>query len=274
MRPHIILSIAGSDPSGGAGIQADIKTISALGGYAAAAITALTVQNTLGVQSVTPVDATVVSAQVRAVMDDLHPHAIKIGMTGSGAVIHTLADLLQGYTGPVVLDPVMASTSGHRLMDSEALGTLRRELLPCCTLVTPNLPETQRLLGRPATTVDEMKLAAQELGHTYGCAFLIKGGHLEGGSMCDVLYDGRRHHLFTAPRIHTANLHGTGCTLSSAIATCLAQGHPLPEAVSRAKSYISQAIEAASHLHIGEGNGPLWHFSATSDELRATSGKL
>lgn len=261
MRPPVILSIAGSDPSGGAGIQADIKTISALGGYAAAAITALTVQNTLGVQAVTPVEASVVGAQVQAVLTDLRPQAIKIGMTGSAAVVRTLADLLQGYPSvPVVLDPVMASTSGHRLMDAEALEALRRQLFPCCTLVTPNLPEVQLLLERPIATIDEMKQAALTLSHTYGTAFLVKGGHLEGGAMCDVLYDGAQHHLFTAPRIDSPNLHGTGCTLSSALATCLAQGDTLPQAVSRAKRYISQAIEAAGRLHIGQGNGPLWHF--------------
>lgn len=265
MRPAIILSIAGSDPSGGAGIQADIKTISALGGYAATAITAITVQNTVGVQSVTPVKASVVAAQIKAVLDDLRPHAIKIGMTGSQTVILTLTEALQNYQAcPVVLDPVMTATSGHRLMEAEALETLCWQLFPHCTLVTPNLLETQVILGRTVTTINEMKSAARELNDTYGCAFLIKGGHLEGDTMCDVLYDGHQYQLFSAPRIVTSNLHGTGCTLSSAIATYLAQGVSLAESVSQAKAYISQAIAAASHLHIGEGNGPLWHSLATS----------
>ena len=259
--PAIVLSIAGSDPSGGAGIQADLKTISALGGYAAAAISAITVQNTLGVQSVTPVDASVVASQIRAVMEDLHPQAIKMGMTGSEETIQAIAEALRPYPKcPTVLDPVMASTSGHRLMPPSAIHTLCHLLFPLCTLVTPNLPETQRILGREVTTIDEMKEATQALSERYGCAFLLKGGHLEGESMCDVLFDGHRHHLYASPRISTTNLHGTGCTLSSAIATLLAQGQELTEAVRQGKEYITRAIAAARPLHIGHGNGPLWHF--------------
>ena len=257
----IVLSVAGSDSSGGAGIQADIKTISALGGYAATAITAITVQNTLGVQAVHPVPAELVGEQMQAVMEDLRPDAIKIGMTGNVEIISEIARLLHQYSPrQVVLDPVMVSTSGHNLMTDEAVEAICTLLLPEVSLVTPNLHEAAVLLQQPIHTVDDMEYAAHLVYEKYHCACLVKGGHLTGNEMCDVLYDGHELHLFGARRIHSGNLHGTGCTLSSAIATFLAQGFPLYEAVELATTYITKAIEAGKDLHIGQGNGPLCHF--------------
>ena len=260
-KKAIVLSVAGSDSSGGAGIQADIKTISALGGYAATAITAITVQNTLGVQAVHPVPAELVGKQMQAVMEDLRPDAIKIGMTGNVEIISEIARLLHQYSPrQVVLDPVMVSTSGHNLMTDEAVEAICTLLLPEVSLVTPNLHETEVLLQQPVHTVDEMEDAVCRLFEKYHCAFLIKGGHLKGNEMCDVLYDGNQLNIFGSNRIRSGNLHGTGCTLSSAIATFLAQGASLYEAVEQAKEYISCAIEAGKDLHIGQGNGPLWQY--------------
>ena len=260
-KKAIVLSVAGSDSSGGAGIQADIKAISALGGYAATAITAITVQNTLGVQAVHPVAAELVGQQMQAVMEDLQPDAIKIGMTGNVEIIYEIVRILRRYSPrKVVFDPVMVSTSGHSLMTDEALEAIRTKLIPKVTLVTPNLHETEVLLQQPVQTIDEMEDAACRLFEKYHCAFLIKGGHLTGHEMCDVLYDGKELNIFGGRRIHSANLHGTGCTLSSAIATFLAQGSSLYEAVEQAKEYICCDIEAGKNLRIGQGNGPLWHF--------------
>lgn len=260
-KKAIILSIAGSDCSGGAGIQADIKTISALGGYAAAAITAITVQNTLGVQDVHFASADLVGRQIVAVMDDLQPAAIKIGMTGNAEIINEIARILHQYSPrQVVFDPVMVSTSGRKLMADEAMAAICTKLIPEVSLVTPNLHETEVLLQRPVHSIDDMEQAARLLYEKYQCAFLVKGGHLNGNDMCDVLYDGAELNLFNSPRIHSKNRHGTGCTLSSAIATFLAQGASLYEAVEQAKEYVSYAIEAGKDLHIGQGNGPLWHF--------------
>ena len=257
----IVLSVAGSDCSAGAGIQADIKTISALDGYAATAITAVTVQNTLGVQSVHPVSAELVGRQMQAVMEDLQPDAIKIGMTGNVMIVDEIVRVLRQYSPRrVVFDPVMVSTSGHKLMTDEAVEAICTRLLPVVSLVTPNLNEAEVLLRQPVHTVDDMECAAHLIYEKYQCACLVKGGHLDGNEMCDVFYDGRELHLFVAGRIHTGNLHGTGCTLSSAIATCLAQGFPMYEAVELAKTYITKVIEAGKDLHIGHGNGPLWHF--------------
>ena len=260
MTPPVILSIAGSDPSGGAGIQADIKTISALQGYAAAVITAITVQNTVGVKAVDFLSPNLVSAQIEAVMEDLCPAAIKIGMTGRADIVRAIAGVIANYPDtPVVLDPVMLSTSGHPLTEPEAVDALCTDLFPLCRLVTPNLNEAARLLQRPLHTPEEMEAAAIELSARYGCAFLLKGGHLEGGAMTDILYD-RQIYRFTSPRIDTRNLHGTGCTYSSAIATLLGHEFELQEAVRQAKLYMDKAIQAARCWHIGKGQGPLCHF--------------
>lgn len=260
-KKAIVLSVAGSDCSGGAGIQADVKTISALGGYAATAVTAITVQNTLGVKGVRPVPAEWVEQQMEAVMEDLRPDAIKIGMTGDEALIRAIARVLHKYAPRwVVFDPVMVSTSGHKLMEEDAMEAICTELFPEVSLVTPNLHETEVLLRKRVRTVDDMEKAACSLYDKYRCAFLIKGGHLEGYDMCDVLYDGKELNLFGSRRIQSFNLHGTGCTLSSAVATFLAQGHSLYEAVEQGKEYVSRTIEAGKDLRIGQGNGPLWHF--------------
>ena len=252
-NPDVILTIAGSDPSGGAGIQADIKTISALGSYAAAAITSITVQNTQTVSLVQYLPAVLVRDQIKAVLDDLDVKAVKIGMTGQYDTIKAISSLLLKRRDlPVVLDPVMVSTSGRRLTDLV--------LLPLSRVATPNLHEASTLLGARIRTVDEMKQAARALYGRHQCAFLIKGGHMEGEEMVDVLYDGD-FHFFTSPRIDTPNLHGTGCTLSSAIATFIGRGCELPEAIAQAKEYLNRALQAGSQLRIGHGNGPLWHMA-------------
>lgn len=258
--PAKVLSIAGSDPSGGAGIQADIKAITALGGYAATAITALTVQNTHGVSGVFAVPADTVAEQIQAVMEDIEPQAVKIGMVNDAAIVRVIAGAIRRYAPRhVVFDPVMMSTSGHRLIEQGMTETLERELIPLATLITPNMSEAEVLARRTLGTVKRMEEAAAELAERYGTAVLIKGGHLAGERMCDVLCDGKGLHRFESPRIDTRNLHGTGCTLSSAIATLLARGKGVEQAVAEAKQYVSEAIGAGSRMTIGHGNGPLWH---------------
>lgn len=260
-KKAIVLSVAGSDSSGGAGIQADIKAVSALGGYAATAITAVTVQNTLGVREIFPIPAQVVGRQMEAVIEDLQPDVIKIGMIGSVETVREIARVLHKYHCPkVVLDPVMVSTSGQSLMDDVAIETICAMLFPLATLVTPNLHEASVLLRMPIKKVDDMEMGARLLYKKYGCAFLIKGGHLQEEDLNDVLYDGKELNVLGGKRIRSTNLHGTGCTLSSAIAVLLAQGHRLHEAAGEAKEYINNAIETAKNIEIGRGNGPLWHF--------------
>ena len=217
-RHPVILSIAGSDCSGGAGIQADIKTISALGGYAASAITAITVQNTLGVRAVQSISPDMVRGQIEAVMDDLQPVAIKIGMINDIQIVRVISDCLQKYSPAyVVYDPVMVSTSGKKLMTDEAIEEIKKELLPLVTLITPNIDEAKVLTGKSIHNIQD--------------------------------------------------LHGTGCTLSSAIATYLAKGYPMRESIQHAKTYITQAIIAGKELNIGHGNGPLWHFPDTVAQM-------
>lgn len=273
MFPSVILSIAGSDCSGGAGIQADIKTISALGGYAASVITAVTAQNTLGVQSVYPMPADVVKAQITSVMDDLQPDAVKIGMVHDAGIAASIADCLKTCRPRfIVYDPVMISTSGRRLMTEETIQIIKAELFPLCTLITPNLNEASLLWGQTIAGTVEMQQAARELSCRYNTAVLVKGGHLEGNDMCDVLYYCRQSSaetdvlpseciLYSNPKIESRNLHGTGCTLSSAIATFLAGGSKLDEAVGKAKEHVTTAINQGKDMNIGHGNGPLWHFS-------------
>ena len=261
--PSIVLTIAGSDSSGGAGIQADIKAISALGSYAASVITSVTAQNTLGVQGIHPIPTDMVRQQIESVMDDLHPNAIKIGMVCDMEIAHTIATCIQKYRPHwVVYDPVMVSTSGHKLMTDETINIIRRELIPLASLITPNLHEARILSGLVLKDEGEMEKGAELLGKTYECSVLVKGGHLEEGEMCDVLYNAEEHQCFRyhAPKIESRNLHGTGCTLSSAIATKLAQGHSLKEAIALAKDYVTKAIDKAKDMHIGNGHGPLWHF--------------
>ena len=254
------LTIAGSDSSGGAGIQADLKSASAFGVFAATAITAVTVQNTKGVWSVHPLPPQVVSSQIQAVLDDLSVHAIKIGMVYNKATVLSIVTALQKYSGPIIYDPVLISTSGHKLMSPDVLQTISQELIPRCTLITPNLHEAQLLSNSSINSVKDMEWVAKSLSEQYKTAFLIKGGHLNGMEMCDVLYYNHQFYHYASPKINSQNLHGTGCTLSSAIASTLSLKNPLEEAIRLAKDYVSQAIAEASDLNIGHGQGPLWHF--------------
>lgn len=266
MKHYIpVLSIAGSDCSGGAGIQADLKTISALGSYAATAITAITVQNTCGVRAIHPVPAEIVKGQIAAVMENIHPEAIKIGMVNDTAVIRAIVESLKFYhPRHVVFDPVMVSTSGHKLIEDDAIRLITEELMPLADVITPNLQEAEVLCGKQLSTVSDMQQAAKEL-LKFGCkAVLLKGGHLGGNQMVDVLLMVGRTapRLYSATKVESRNTHGTGCSLSSAIATLLAQGRSLPEAVDGAKTYVREGIRKGKDIEIGSGHGPLNHFFA------------
>jgi len=263
----IALTIAGSDSSGGAGIQADLKTFSALEVYGASVITALTAQNTRGVEAVHVVPAEFVRAQMRAVAADLDVGAIKIGMLATSAVIQAVVEGLQDFPGvPVVLDPVMVAASGDVLLASDAVEALRSMLIPVASLVTPNLAEAASLLGQPqAGNEFEMAMQAAGLKEAGAKAVLIKGGHSDGPTAIDILLEGVEPLSFEAPRADTKNTHGTGCTLSAAIAAELAKGASLIEAVETAKAYVTEAIFAADELDIGQGRGPVHHFHAWWD---------
>ena len=260
MIPNI-LSIAGSDPSGGAGIQADIKAISANGGYAMAALTALTVQNTRGVSGVQLIDPAFVVAQIRAVFDDIRVDAVKIGMLGTAGISAAVAEDLAGRGVPVVLDPVMVAKGGDRLLAAEAVAALRDRLLPLAAIVTPNLPEAADLLGeaeaRDRAGMERQARALLALGPR---AVLLKGGHLAGEDCPDLFLDAGRAEWLVAPRTDTRNTHGTGCTLSSALATRLALTGDALAACRAAKAYVSRAIAGADRLSVGHGHGPTDHF--------------
>ena len=257
----IALTIAGSDSSGGAGIQADLKAFSALGVYCASVITALTAQNTRAVTMVEPVSPVMIAAQIDAVFDDLAVRAVKLGMLGGPEAISTVAKGLAGRALPIVLDPVMVAKSGARLLPAEALDALRTQLLPRATLLTPNLPEAADLLGCPPAQ-DEAEMTCQ--GHALRAlgaqAVLMKGGHAAGAECVDLLVTDAGITQLRAPRIDTRNTHGTGCTLSAAIAAGLAQGMALVAAVTRAHEYLQGAIAAADTLSVGTGHGPVHHF--------------
>jgi hydroxymethylpyrimidine/phosphomethylpyrimidine kinase len=259
----IALTIAGSDSSGGAGIQADLKTFSALGVYGASVITALTAQNTQGVHAIHMVPADFVAAQIDAVMSDLDVRAVKIGMAGAADTVETIARALGDAEIPIVLDPVMVAESGDPLLDSAAEDKLRDVLLPLADLVTPNLHEAARLLGQPVAGGEtEMRAQARALHEQGPRAVLVKGGHGTGPEAVDILFDGTRYDRLAVPRIDTANRHGTGCTLSSAVAAGLAHGASLRDAVFRAKAYVTDALKDADELEVGHGAGPLHHFHA------------
>ena len=260
----VALTIAGSDSGGGAGIQADLKTFAALGVYGASAITALTAQNTRGVVAIHTVPADFVTAQVDAVFSDLAVGAVKIGMLGSADVVAAVATALDKWKAAnVVLDPVMVATSGDRLIGEDAVAVLKRVLIRRARVVTPNLPEAAALLGT-AVAADERAMAAQaEAICALGAqAVLIKGGHGTGAESVDLLLDSGTPTRLAAPRVATRNTHGTGCTLSSAIAAGLAKGEKLDDAVRHAKDFVTAAIAAADQLGIGHGHGPLHHFHA------------
>ena len=266
-----VLTIAGSDPSGGAGIQADIKAITALGGYAASAITALTIQNTLGVTGIFAVPPSVVSEQIAAVMEDIAPPSIKIGMVKDATIVRHIAEAIKKYQPAfIVYDPVMVSTSGHQLIDDDVIETIEKELIPKVSLITPNMHEAEVLLRRKIGSIAEMEAAAKELASRYRIHVLIKGGHLQGDGMCDILAcPNGMVRQFTESKIETRNLHGTGCTLSTAIATLVAQkliegnqiltDEMLVSCIGQAKKYVTSAILEGSKRNIGKGNGPLWH---------------
>ncbi|MDD1498086.1 bifunctional hydroxymethylpyrimidine kinase/phosphomethylpyrimidine kinase [Agrobacterium sp. CNPSo 3708] len=257
----IALTIAGSDSGGGAGIQADLKTFSALGVYGASVITAITAQNTKGVTAVEDISATIIAAQMDAVFSDLDIKAIKIGMVSRTDTIRTIAERLRGQPQPVVLDPVMVATSGDRLLQEEAIETLRSELLPRATLATPNLPEAALLTGTGIATDLAAMLKQAEMILALGAkAVLIKGGHGTGSKSVDLLVDGGRPQEFSMPRIETKNDHGTGCTLAAAIAAHLALGLPLTDAVGLSKDYLQGALAAGRDLKVGHGHGPVHHF--------------
>ncbi|TVQ52242.1 MAG: bifunctional hydroxymethylpyrimidine kinase/phosphomethylpyrimidine kinase [Rhodobacteraceae bacterium] len=268
MIPNI-LSIAGSDPSGGAGVQADIKAISACGGYAMAAITALTAQNTQGVSAVRMVEPEMVAAQIAAIRADIRIDAVKIGMLGTAPIIRAVADALAGLAAPIVLDPVMVAKSGDRLLEAAAVEALRA-VLPRAEVVTPNLPEAADLV-RETEAADRaaMERQARALLAAGPRGVLLKGGHLPGGESPDLLAEGDRLVWLPGPRLASSRTHGTGCTLSAALATFLGRGLPLARAAAEAKAYVAAAIAGAGALSVGRGFGPTHHFHALFKDLSA-----
>ncbi|MCB5206401.1 bifunctional hydroxymethylpyrimidine kinase/phosphomethylpyrimidine kinase [Methylovorus mays] len=256
-----ILSIAGSDSGGGAGIQADLKTFSALGCYGMTAITALTAQNTCGVRAIHGVPQDILRAQIDAVVEDIGVDAVKIGMLHAPEVVITVAQALDEHgLSQIVLDPVMAAANGARLISDEAVQTLVRELFPRASVVTPNLDEAAMLLGRPLLTQDDMLQAAADLLQLGARAVLVKGGHMPGHDVVDIFQEeGGEPLVMRSPRIVTLNLHGAGCTLSSAIAAFLGLGESLPQAVIAARDYVMQAIAAGAAVKMGQGTGPMNH---------------
>jgi hydroxymethylpyrimidine/phosphomethylpyrimidine kinase len=254
-----VLVVAGSDSGGGAGIQADIKTITALGGFAMTAVTALTAQDTLAVHAVHAVPAAFVRAQMECVLDDIGADAVKTGMLGDAAVVGAVCELLERKARgvPLVIDPVVASTSGYRMLDEAAIAELKRRLLPLAALITPNLAEAEMLGGMAVRDEESMRMAAAALLTLGVPAVLLTGGHLPGDEVVDMLATDAGVEVFRAPRIATRHTHGTGCTLASAVATGLAQGMGLRDAVLRARGYVRAAIAAAPGY--GRGHGPLDH---------------
>ena len=253
-----VLIIAGSDSGGGAGIQADIKTVTMLGGYAATAITAITVQNTLGVTGVHPIPVAIVEGQARAVLDDIGADAIKTGMLGDIEMVETVARILDSArSAPAVVDPVMVAKGGSNLLAPGAVDAVRSLMIPLAGLLTPNAPEAQVLTGLPVQTTDDLRRAGEALLKLGAAAVLMKGGHVEGETVVDVLMTPDGETTFEGERIHTRHTHGTGCTLASACAAGLAQGMTLPQAVARAWAYVHEAMRQAPGF--GAGHGPLDH---------------
>jgi hydroxymethylpyrimidine/phosphomethylpyrimidine kinase len=260
-----VLTIAGSDSGGGAGIQADLKTFSALGCYGLSAITALTAQNTVAVTGILEVEPQFVGCQIDAVLNDIGVDAVKIGMLSSPEIIAVVAECLRRYRiGNIILDPVMVAKSGDKLLRDEAVQALKEELFPLASIVTPNMPEAEALTGRAITCRADLMTAADFLSDMGPRAVLVKGGHLTDSGSDDFLLEikdaGRLHHWFESRRIASDNTHGTGCTLSSAIAAYLAKGETVRDAVAKAKEYITGAISAGAAYKLGEGHGPVHHF--------------
>ena len=263
-----VLSIAGSDSSGGAGIQADLKTFSALGVYGATAITAITAQNTQGVNSQFALEPQMVYDQIAAVMDDIEPSVVKIGMLSNAAIVEAVAKALHDYKPSfIVLDPVIVSSTGHRLLSIEAQETIKEKLIPIADLLTPNIPEMKALTDSSLSSLEEKKEAAQQLFNLGAKAILLKGGHEDGEVKTDVLFVSQQTtdngqqtlSMFTSETVVTNNTHGTGCTLSSAIAAFIARGLSLEDAISEAKNYVTEAIRAGADINIGKGIGPVNH---------------
>lgn len=260
------LTIAGSDSSGGAGIQADIKTMMANGVYAMSAITALTAQNTTGVKAISDVDAEFLEAQLDCVFTDIYPDAVKTGMIPTAELIEMVSDKLNYYhANNIVVDPVMVATSGSKLIRESAIITLKEKLLPQATVVTPNIPEAELLFGSKIENESDMEKIATKMAREYGCAVLIKGGHSINDANDVLAFDGRAY-WFYGKRIDNPNTHGTGCTLSSAIASYLAKGYSLPDSVEKAKEYISGALSAM--LDLGKGSGPMDHGFIINNQLK------
>lgn len=260
---HRVLTIAGSDSGGGAGIQADLKTFAALGCHGMSVVTALTAQNTQGVTAIHAPPAAFVREQLEAVFGDIGADAVKIGMVHSGEVIESVSEALKKHHARnIVFDPVMAAQSGDALTKGDVLATMKKYLLPLVTLLTPNLPEAARFLDRKITTLEDMHQAARELSDFGAGSVLLKGGHLKTGETTDVLFIGPEDRFVTldGKRIDTRNNHGTGCTLSSAVACFLAKGSSVEEACRSAKGYLQSAIEAGAEFEIGRGHGPVHHF--------------
>lgn len=258
-----VLAVAGVDPSGGAGVLADVKTMSALGVYAAGVVTALTAQNTCAVTGVLPISPEFVRAQIDTLFSDVRIDAVKIGMLGEADIVQTVAERLQFWRPRwIVLDPVMVAKSGDKLISDKAVQMVVQELLPTASLVTPNLPEASVLLGRDVSRYEQMEQAARDIFSLSRerCSVLLKGGHLSDGTCRDMLFDGKKIVEFSAQRVNTVNTHGTGCALSSAVAALLAKTGDMNQAVSLAKDFITQAISASDQLDVGHGNGPICHF--------------
>lgn len=258
-----VLTIAGSDSGGGAGIQADIKAISAMGCFAASAITAITVQNTVGVEAVHPVPLDIIAGQIDAVLSDIGADAIKIGMLHSDQVVHLVADKIEQYgIKNVVLDPVMVSTSGHRLIEESAIASLKERLIPLARVITPNIPEAEILYGHSIADETQFAQVAQTLSNNSKVSVLLKAGHLSGNRLVDYFFNAEDGSIALLPsqRVYTKNTHGTGCTLSSALAAAIAKGEDLTTAAQSAKKYIEQAIIAGADYQIGKGHGPVHHF--------------
>lgn len=260
-----ILTIAGSDSSGGAGIQADLKTFASLGAYGMTCITALTAQNTMGVSKIENASPAMVTAQLAAVYEDVPPDAVKTGMLATAANAAAAADFLAARQGaPLVVDPVMVSTSGAMLLEEEAVSVYKEKLFPLASVVTPNIPEAEALTGMTIRGKDDMKAAAEQICAFGSAAVLVKGGHLAGAA-ADILFDGKEFHEYSEARVDTKNTHGTGCTLSSALAYFLGDGWKLEEAVHMAKLYITGALLGGKTRSVGHGHGPVDHFWSYGD---------
>jgi hydroxymethylpyrimidine/phosphomethylpyrimidine kinase len=260
---HKALTIAGSDSGGGAGIQADLKTFAALGVYGMSVLTAITAQNTLGVQGVHELPPEFVAQQIRSVLDDLGADAIKTGMLSSAPIIRAIAKTLRAYeVERLVIDPVMVARSGDPLLREDARDALISEMLPLATVLTPNRHEAQVLAGLAIHTLDDVRQAAIAIHQLGPGHVVVKGGDLEEtDESVDVLYDGQEFHVFSAPRVETRNTHGTGCTFASAIAAELAKGKDIPTAVAAAKQYVTQALQGGAAFRLGQGHGPVHHFA-------------